>query len=501
MRPTRLFFHYHFSRMILVLALGLAGSSSAAPPPDVNYQGRLLDAAGDPLAGPVDIEIGVWDQLTGGNRLYAETHPSVALVDGVFDLLLGTGSVLDGTFDADLFSGRNRYLEVIVDGETLEPRQPFSSVAYALRSEESEAAMSAIHAETAGDADTLDGLDSSFFAPTEVVEGHVGDPDAHHLKTESFTELTDQISDAQVPGGIARDAEILSTVLASDGAGSGLDADTLDGLESGAFLSTVNDFGRSGVAANLFEGTQSLSARYLNASGPDTISGSSSQRMLSSVNSGSGVGLYGEGADAGVHGHSFEGLGVRGRSITGDGVVGTTSVSDKSGVFGHAVAGIGVTGRSTGNSGVLGVTTSNDFGDAGVWARNEGIGPAVVAEGDLFVTGGVYRGSLGPGGGAPFPKPAYDSFWVDITPGQNIVLQHNVGGDVNDYVVDFQLRDLGPQLPTPIGIHNQSIGGDATGSSVFGAYWNDLRTTDISVERYPNGIRSDQFRVRIWRIQ
>jgi hypothetical protein len=91
------------------------------------------------VAGPVNIEIGVWDQPTGGTPLYGETHSGVALVDGVFNLLLGTGSGGVGSFDADLFAAQNRYLEVTVDTEVRTPRQAFRSVAYALQSGESDA--------------------------------------------------------------------------------------------------------------------------------------------------------------------------------------------------------------------------------------------------------------------------------------------------------------------------------------------------------------------------
>jgi len=43
------------------------------------------------------------------------------------------------------------------------------------------------------------------------------------------------IGDARIDGAIARDSEIVPTVLASDGQGSGLDADLLDGLDARAF--------------------------------------------------------------------------------------------------------------------------------------------------------------------------------------------------------------------------------------------------------------------------
>ena len=49
---------------------------------------------------------------------------------------LGTGSLKVGAFDGALFSGVNRYLEVVVDGEILTPRQPLSSVPYALQAEQ-----------------------------------------------------------------------------------------------------------------------------------------------------------------------------------------------------------------------------------------------------------------------------------------------------------------------------------------------------------------------------
>ena len=50
------------SILVIVCLLVLAVAAFAVAPEDVTYQGRLLDTAGDPLAGPVDIEIGVWDQ-------------------------------------------------------------------------------------------------------------------------------------------------------------------------------------------------------------------------------------------------------------------------------------------------------------------------------------------------------------------------------------------------------------------------------------------------------
>jgi hypothetical protein len=133
----------------------VAVAAGTAPPNDVTYQGLLLDSSGYPLPGPVEIEIGVWDDHT---RLYWERHAPVDLENGVFNIPLGLGTPLDGSFDAVLFADGNRWLEVTVEGEVMTPRQLFRSVAYAFQCSESE---TATYAANAGDADTLDGQHAS----------------------------------------------------------------------------------------------------------------------------------------------------------------------------------------------------------------------------------------------------------------------------------------------------------------------------------------------------
>ena len=72
------------------------------------------------------------------------------------------------------------------------------------------------------DADTVDGLHASAFAAA-----------SHAHPGEAITSGT--VADAVIAASIARDSEILPTVLANDGSGSNLDADRLDGLSSLAF--------------------------------------------------------------------------------------------------------------------------------------------------------------------------------------------------------------------------------------------------------------------------
>jgi hypothetical protein len=104
------------------------------------------------------------------------------------------------------------------------------------------------------------------------ISDHTAVASAHHTKTTSFTELTDTASDGQIPAGVARDSEIMPTVLANDGPGSTLNADLLDGQDSAVFVTALSDYGRSGVAANLYEGATTLNDKYVNTSG-DNVTG------------------------------------------------------------------------------------------------------------------------------------------------------------------------------------------------------------------------------------
>jgi hypothetical protein len=111
----------------------LAAHAFAQVPQDMTYTGRLVDNAGQPLAGPVHLELRIFDADSGGTQLYSEEHLGVALdATGGFAVQLGLGTSPSGTFGAALFSDVNRYLEVLVDGQALAPRQMIGSVPWAL---------------------------------------------------------------------------------------------------------------------------------------------------------------------------------------------------------------------------------------------------------------------------------------------------------------------------------------------------------------------------------
>jgi hypothetical protein len=91
-----------------------------------------------------------------------------------------------------------------------------------------------------------------------------------------------------------------------------------------------------------------------------------------------------------------------------------------------------------------------------------------------------------------FPRPAYDSGWVSVSAGSTEGLNHNLGGNADNYVVDLNCKHPG------YGVHNWGVGGDVTSGGFYGAFWLNLTNTDITVERATNDGECPQVRVRIW---
>jgi len=114
--------------ILLLLAAGSWGAAAQVPQ-KLNYQGFLTNSTSQPLDVPagVPMTFALFDVLTSGAALYSESQ-SVAVNKGVFNVVIGSVTPLTLSFDVPYF------LEVTVNGETLTPRQPLASSAYALRS-------------------------------------------------------------------------------------------------------------------------------------------------------------------------------------------------------------------------------------------------------------------------------------------------------------------------------------------------------------------------------
>jgi len=91
--------------------------------------------------------------------------------------------------------------------------------------------------------------------------------------------------------------------------------------------------------------------------------------------------------------------------------------------------------------------------------------------------------------------PDYDSGWTYITHGEHL-FPHNLGTtDVFVYIAGYNPGE------SPY-IHQINYGGETTSSGLyhFGAYWHDLSTTTIYVNRHGNDGDWDFVRVMIWKL-
>ena len=118
----------HFALCAAMALACLALPTAAQVPGRVNFQGLLLDSGGSPMNGSVNLTFKLFAAPSGGGPLWSEVHSGVAVTNGVYDVALGTTNPLTPA----LLAGGTRYLEIVVNGELLTPRQPLLSVPYAL---------------------------------------------------------------------------------------------------------------------------------------------------------------------------------------------------------------------------------------------------------------------------------------------------------------------------------------------------------------------------------
>ena len=117
---------------LLFLLLILQPSSlillHAGAPLKINFQGRL-EESGKPAEGAKNFIFGIYGAPAGGSAEWTSQAASVAVANGVFSVVLETGT--PANLSTATFSGA-RYVEITVDGVPLSPRQEMVSAPYAL---------------------------------------------------------------------------------------------------------------------------------------------------------------------------------------------------------------------------------------------------------------------------------------------------------------------------------------------------------------------------------
>ena len=313
---------------------------SAAVTPVISYQGRLTNpTTGAPLNGTFTFVFRLYNVDTGGSELWSESKDLTA-VNGLVTTLLGDVTALPTA----VFNGQNLWLGIKVGADPeATPRQRFAAVPYAMYSD---------------NADRLDGQDSAFFR-------NAGNINAGTL------------SEGRVDPLIARDSEIKDIVATIDGAGSGLDADLLDGLDSSAYVRTAGPTAISGnsAAAAMLTVTQNGSQNGVFASTASTDPGEAA--------------LHGR---AGTAGPILNGVaGVFGTSATGRGVVASSTSNDA--LLAFSTNAVGVKGQSSTSDGIEGLAAATSGPVHGVYGISNSTNNGAGVRGDS-----PYVGLWGEGG-------------------------------------------------------------------------------------------------------
>ena len=94
-------------------------AANAQTPQGISYQAVARDSTGKLLSNqPIKIKFSIRDSISSGNIVYQEMHFDTTDALGLFDLVLGQGIVLNGTFDLIDWGKNSKYLQVDLDANT-----------------------------------------------------------------------------------------------------------------------------------------------------------------------------------------------------------------------------------------------------------------------------------------------------------------------------------------------------------------------------------------------
>jgi len=112
----------------IILLLALIAVGSMAVPTKMYFQGKFTDDLGDPMDGDFPVTFTIWDSPITGTPFWTESR-TITFNTGLFAEELGLTEALPES----IFTGAMLYLEMVVDGDVIEPRKPLITVPYAFR--------------------------------------------------------------------------------------------------------------------------------------------------------------------------------------------------------------------------------------------------------------------------------------------------------------------------------------------------------------------------------
>lgn len=406
-----------FRSVLAALSIGIFGGVSVAQPINstFTYQGELRDAD-VPVEGLYDLRFRLYEGLGSGLQI----GPTICVNDV---------GITDGTFSVDLdfgtvFFGSNRYIEIDVRQDTglscgsttgfvtLSPRQKITTTPYAAYAMVAAAAdfattaTSATNATSAANSTNLNGQPASFYTNASNLTGTLADARlSANVTTLSGTQTfsgTKTFNTAPAFVSAGAPFSVSSTTKVT-----GLNADLLDGIDSGGFAATGHTHDASGIASG------TLNDARLSSNIPRLASGN----IFTSTN----------------RFNAFVGVN-RGTAVNGNEVFGLQNATGATGYTGMYVASTDTsTGRPFYGYSVNGLTAWTYLDPAGQWRLNNGA--------DLL-TASRATGNVGIGTTAPSAR-------LEVAQADAAVRIRNTNDPGGGYIQDtFSTLQLGMYNPT-----------------------------------------------------
>jgi hypothetical protein len=123
----------NLNKQILLIALLLIGQVILGQAPSkINYQAVARNISGNPLIStPINVLYEIRQSTPTGLVVYSETHNTTTNQFGLFNLAIGSGAPVTGTFGGINWSGGLYYLQITINGDVM-PATQLLSVPYAL---------------------------------------------------------------------------------------------------------------------------------------------------------------------------------------------------------------------------------------------------------------------------------------------------------------------------------------------------------------------------------
>ncbi|SFC27908.1 hypothetical protein SAMN05421780_104108 [Flexibacter flexilis DSM 6793] len=124
--------------LLLLMAIFCCVTVMAQVPQGISYQAIAFGTSGAPVAnGNVGVRISIIDNSITGTAVYAETHTKTTNAQGLFNLNIGQGTPVTGTFATINWVTNNKFLKVEIDPSggtnyTLVGTNQLMSVPYAM---------------------------------------------------------------------------------------------------------------------------------------------------------------------------------------------------------------------------------------------------------------------------------------------------------------------------------------------------------------------------------